>query len=58
MKCSKCGSEKIKKYKYENIDCYQCLKCNYDSCEEQEFPEQRTSQREKGRYNPYKAGRK
>ncbi|MBN2421253.1 hypothetical protein JXB27_03165 [Candidatus Woesearchaeota archaeon] len=58
MKCKKCKSRKVRPYKYENVDCYECYNCGYDSCEDNEFPEERGSQREKGRYNPYKAGRK
>ncbi len=59
MNCKKCKSEKLKKYKYLNVDCYVCHNCAYDSCVEiDEFPEQRTSQREKTRHSPYKAGGK
>jgi len=57
-KCPKCSSHNLKKYKYDGVDCFQCSKCGYDSCDDENFPEERTSQREKGRYNPYKAGRK
>ena len=57
--CPRCNSTKIKRYKYINTDCYQCLNCGYDTCSDVgSFPEQRTSQKEKGRYSPYKAGRK
>lgn len=57
MKCPKCKS-KLKKYHYQNTECYECEKCGFDSCSEYiELPEQRASQKAKGRYSPYKAGR-
>lgn len=59
MNCKKCGSTKLRHYKYENVDCYECSDCGYDSCEEYEnVPESRNSQREKGRYTPYKTSGK
>jgi Zn ribbon nucleic-acid-binding protein len=59
MKCKKCKSTKVRPYKYEDVDCYECSNCGYDSCEEYEQDaEERSSQKEKGRYTPYKAGRK
>lgn len=59
MKCEKCKSTKVRPYKYGDVNCYECSNCGYDSCEEYEdLPEERTSQKAKGSYNPYKAGRK
>lgn len=56
MKCEKCKSSKVRPYKYENADCYECNNCGYDSCEDVEFPEERTSQKAKGQFSPYKTG--
>lgn len=57
--CPRCNSTKLKKYLYMGFVCFKCLNCKYDSCSDLDFvPEQRTSQREKGRFSPYKAGRK
>jgi hypothetical protein len=58
MKCEKCNSIKVRPYKYGDVNCYECSNCGYDSCDDVEFPEEKTSQREKGRYSPYKSGRK
>jgi predicted nucleic-acid-binding Zn-ribbon protein len=58
LKCPKCGSSRIKDRKDADLDYIQCLKCGYDELEGDDvFPQQRNSQREKGRYNPYKSGR-
>jgi len=56
-KCPVCGSKKIRPYKYNDVTCFECDNCSYDSCEEfEEVPEEKTSQKAKGRYTPYKAG--
>jgi len=58
MKCPECGSDKIKKVEYMDITCIVCDKCGYDEREiYDDNLEERTSQREKSRYNPYKSGR-
>ena len=52
-KCPKCKSLVHVEDKLSFIEC----KCGYDELGEDEvFPEQRTSQREKGKYSPYKTG--
>lgn len=59
LRCPKCNSANIQFYKYLNIKTLRCNNCLYDEAEEYDiFQEVRTSQKEKGRYNPYKAGRK
>lgn len=58
-KCPKCGSEKVKTVNYEGVSCIICLECGYDETMEMDtWPESRSSQKEKGRYSPYKAGGK
>jgi len=56
-KCPKCGSFNVAIHK-EDIEFLTCKSCGYDELEEEAYPEQRSSQREKGRYSPYKAGGK
>ena len=56
-KCPKCGSENIKFYKYLGIDSLKCKNCGFDEKLIYEvYPEQKTSQKEKGKYNIYKKG--
>ncbi len=56
-KCPKCGSADITIYD-EDVSFLTCNKCGYDESEEEAYPEQRTSQKEKARYTPYKTGGK
>lgn len=57
--CPQCGSTNVKDLQDNGIDYIQCLKCGYDELEsDDEFPHQRSTQREKGRYSPYKTGGK
>jgi len=57
--CPKCKSKKIKLVDYTGIKCILCKDCGYDEREiYEETPEERTSQKEKGRYTPYKKGGK
>lgn len=57
--CPKCNSENIKVVDYLGIKCLVCNNCGFDERYYYEiYPEQRTSQKEKGRFNPYKAGGK
>ena len=59
MNCSRCNSNKINKYKYSGVECYRCLDCGFDSCAElDDVSQQRTSQKAKGKYSPYKSGGK
>jgi len=58
MKCPKCGSDNIELNFYEGAKCVTCNDCGYDSRDEVDvFPEEKTNQKEKGRYCKYKAGR-
>ena len=55
--CPDCGSDNLEKYKYNKTECFKCKDCGFDICEEfEQTPEERTSQKEKGRYSPYKTG--
>ena len=56
-KCPKCGSKDIKFYKYLNLDAIKCNNCGFDESAIYEvYPEQKTSQKAKGKYNVYKTG--
>ena len=56
-KCPQCGSSEVKIHR-DDIEFITCKSCGYDELVEETFVEGRTSQREKGRYTPYKAGGK
>jgi len=57
--CPKCHSSKIKFIDYLGAKCLVCSECGYDESDDLEAsPSERKSQREKGRYSPYKAGGK
>lgn len=59
MICPKCSSEDVETVKYLNVKCILCHRCGYDERNDLETtPEQRTSQKEKGRFSPYKTGGK
>jgi len=51
--CPKCGSTEIEVY--DDLAFVKCKKCGYDELS-QEPTEIRKSQKEKGRYSPYKTG--
>lgn len=58
-KCPKCGSSKVKIYNYLSIKAIKCNSCGFDESSVYDvFPEQKTSQKAKGRYAPYKTGGK
>ena len=55
--CPKCKSSNAKIIDYGGVRCVVCRKCGYDESKQYEvFPEEKKSQKEKGRYTPYKAG--
>jgi len=57
-KCPQCGSLNIQAHK-DDIEFITCKSCGYDELIEETFVEgQRTSQKAKGRYTPYKTGGK
>ena len=56
-KCPKCGSKNIKNYNYLDIAAIKCSNCGFDESSVYEvFPEQKTSQKAKGKYAVYKTG--
>jgi predicted Zn-ribbon and HTH transcriptional regulator len=56
-KCPKCHSNKIELEDYMGAQCIICKECGYHEADELNIsPEIKTSQREKGRYTPYKTG--
>ena len=56
-RCPKCNSDKIKIIKYMNINCIVCSNCGFDESSQYEvYPEEKKSQKAKGKYNVYKAG--
>lgn len=56
-KCPKCSSANIKFYNYLGIKTIKCNKCGFDESSVYEvFPEQKTSQKAKGKYTIYKKG--
>ncbi len=55
--CPKCKSDKAKITNYMGLKCVVCNNCGFDESRQYEvFPEEKKSQKEKGRYTPYKAG--
>ncbi len=57
MNCKRCNSTSIKIVNYLGIKCQVCNDCGYDEREAYEvFPEERSSQKAKGSYSPYKTG--
>ncbi len=57
MICPKCGSKAVKFYNYLNIKVLKCSKCKFDERSLYDvYPEQKTSQKEKGKYTKYKIG--
>ena len=55
--CPKCKSDNVKIINYMDIKCVVCNECGYDESKQYEvFPEEKKSQKAKGRYTPYKVG--
>ena len=55
--CPKCNSSNIKIIDYMGVKCIKCSNCGYDESKQYEiYAEEKKSQKEKGRYAPYKAG--
>jgi len=56
-KCPKCDSKNIKFVNYLDIKTIKCNNCGFDESSIYEvFPEQKTSQKAKGKYAVYKIG--
>ncbi|MBS3126677.1 hypothetical protein J4228_00770 [Candidatus Woesearchaeota archaeon] len=57
--CPECKSTHVTPIEDDGIEYIQCKACGFDELTGDEvFPEQTTSQREKGKYSPYKTGGK
>jgi len=55
--CPKCSSINIKIINYMGIKSIVCDNCGFDESKQYEvFPEDKKSQKAKGRYTPYKVG--
>jgi hypothetical protein len=55
--CPKCKSNNIQLEDYMGSECIICNDCKYNQIDELNITsENKTSQREKGRYTPYKTG--
>jgi len=55
--CPKCSSSNAKIINYLGVRCIVCKKCGYDESKQYEvYPEDKKSQKVKGRYTPYKVG--
>jgi uncharacterized Zn finger protein len=58
-KCPKCGSSNVEEVLYSGTTLILCNECGYDERDEYDVvPEEKTSQKAKGRYSPYKTGGK
>lgn len=56
-KCPKCGSYNVKLLEYQGIKVKKCNNCGFDERSLYEvYPEEKKSQKEKGRYTKYKIG--
>ena len=56
-KCPKCNSDRIRNIGYLSIKCIKCDNCGYDECKQYDvYPEEKNSQKQKGKFTPYKAG--
>ena len=56
-KCPKCGSSDAKLIKYLGVPVIKCNNCGFDESAIYEvYPEQKTSQKAKGKYKVYKQG--
>lgn len=55
--CPKCDSTRIHSENYMDIDVLVCDTCGYDESSLYDiYPEQKTSQKAKGQFTPYKTG--
>ena len=57
-RCVKCGSFDVSVTEEEGLSFIKCNKCGFDELEEGYFSAGKTSQKEKGKFSPYKAGGK
>lgn len=55
--CPKCKSNNVNMVNYLSVKCIKCNNCGFDETMQYNvYPEEKTSQKEKGRYTPYKSG--
>ena len=55
--CPKCKSGNVKIIDYLGVKCIVCNDCEFDESKQYDvYPEENRSQKEKGRFTPYKAG--
>ena len=56
-KCHKCGSYNVEPYLYQSVEVIKCNDCGFDESSQYEvYPQQKTSQKAKGKFTPYKTG--
>ena len=56
-KCPKCKSDKIKLINYLDVKCIICSECGFDESKEYDvYPQEKKSQKAKGKYTKYKIG--
>ena len=56
-KCPRCGSTNLKPYSYLGVKTIKCNNCGFDESSFYDvYPEQKTSQKAKGKYMVYKKG--
>ena len=56
-KCPKCGSDDVKIYDYLGVKTIKCSSCGFDEAADYDaVPEQRASQKAKGKYLVYRTG--
>jgi DNA-directed RNA polymerase subunit M/transcription elongation factor TFIIS len=59
MNCPKCKSPHVILEEYQGLDCIVCNDCGYDESQQYEvYPEHKSSQKAKGKFNVYKSGGK
>ncbi|HIH11746.1 TPA: hypothetical protein HA241_06150 [Candidatus Woesearchaeota archaeon] len=55
VNCPKCKSSQAQRIDHNYLSFLRCLQCGYNElAAEDTFPEQRSNQREKRRYSPYR----
>ena len=56
-KCPKGGSYNVEPYLYQSVEVIKCNGCGFDEGSDYDLvPEEKTSQKAKGKYNKYKVG--
>ncbi len=56
-KCPKCQSKEMVVEQYMGLPCLVCKNCGYDEASQYDlYPEEKTSQKAKGNFSPYKTG--